>query len=29
MLDVSQKHGHDETDSARVYGGSSSEEHLG
>ncbi|KAA6409414.1 MAG: Aldo keto reductase [Lasallia pustulata] len=29
MLDVFQKHGHDEIDSARVYGGGSSEEYLG
>ncbi|KAL9066481.1 MAG: hypothetical protein Q9161_007544 [Pseudevernia consocians] len=29
MLDVFQKHGHDEIDSARVYGGGSSEECLG
>lgn len=29
MLDVLQKHGHNEIDSARVYGGGSSEEYLG
>ena len=29
MLDLFQKHGHDEIDSARVYGGGSSEEYLG
>lgn len=29
MLGVLQKHGHDEIDSARVYGGGSSEEYLG
>ncbi|KAM7219389.1 aflatoxin b1-aldehyde reductase [Rhypophila decipiens] len=29
ILDVFQKHGHNEIDTARVYGGGSSEEHLG
>ena len=29
MLDVFQKHGHNEIDSARVYGGGSSEECVG
>jgi aflatoxin B1 aldehyde reductase len=29
ILDVFQKHGHDEVDTARVYGGGSSEEYLG
>ena len=29
MLDVLQKHGHIEIDTARVYGGGSSEEYLG
>ena len=29
MLDVFQKHGHDEIDTARVYGGGSSEAYLG
>lgn len=29
MLDVSQAHGHNEVDTARVYGGGSSEEYLG
>ena len=29
MLDVFQKHGHDEIDTARIYGGGSSEEYLG
>ncbi len=29
MLDLFQKHGHNEVDTARVYGGGSSEEYLG
>ncbi len=29
LLDVFQKHGHDEVDTARVYGGGTSEEYLG
>jgi aflatoxin B1 aldehyde reductase len=29
MLDVFQKYGHKEVDTARVYGGGSSEEYLG